>query len=833
MKRSPGVTLTELIVAVAIVSIAVLGIIGSFNAIAISVQHSKMRTLATNLAQEKMQILRQSSYYRLLLTTAAAYDTSFSPAVAYDTSYYPPETILEGGTYFNRLTHVQMASEISGTLTPLGPASDTGMKLMTVTVTWQQGMVKRKLQLQSVKSNPRATMATSVFTGMVRDRNTNIPIPDATVMVAENMGWQDTTESDGTYAISVYSGNYSLIASAQGYFDEHAAYAIAENQTLPGTDFLMSPQSWGTVTGSAWLNNHIVISQVVGSSVSAAGFDQEYVELYNPTTSYFPMVIGMGMPQIDLKYQHRTIDPLEIISLNYAIADSSIPPKGYFLIANTTTIEACGVTRAADAVYTIPGQNIIQAPAGGAVGAVGIMPVGGAAWIDCVGWEKDGQTVPFFEAPAIDQHIGFSAGEQYVRRTSTHNALGFGRCYDTGNNERDFVDQSMWAGSPPRNRTDTELAIAGTPAVGAVISCNDDLSFPKTADSVGNPPWARIELPQVATGTWTMMITSNTFTIEISSVTISTDGQVLGVPNAGTVPPWPVANHTSCMLDTTAQNGFISGQVKNAAGIAITPAIKVRAGSAEVDADVSTGKYIIPLASGTYSVTANPGNVNPQYISQVIENVAVEVGQITSNQDFALAKGGMISAWVTRDKINPLPGVAVVVLDSNGNARAQDVSKSNGRVLLINIATGTYTIKPILDSGEKSSPASSTATVVAGATVFASSFTISGAFGTITGAVTSGTKPISTGVLIVASTATLSSPPTVTSALAASAAIYTTNSYENGTYALDVRGSSVTAYQVYAYYPVSNGSSFIVMKSTVTDVYVNQGQTVPGVNFGW
>ncbi|MDE1975974.1 MAG: prepilin-type N-terminal cleavage/methylation domain-containing protein, partial [Elusimicrobia bacterium] len=85
-----GVTLTELMVAVAILGIGTLGFIGAFSAISRSLHISRGQTLATNLAQEKIEALKNLSYYELLITTAASTDPA---GLAYDTGNYPPEQI--------------------------------------------------------------------------------------------------------------------------------------------------------------------------------------------------------------------------------------------------------------------------------------------------------------------------------------------------------------------------------------------------------------------------------------------------------------------------------------------------------------------------------------------------------------------------------------------------------------------------------------------------------------------------------------------------------------------------------------------------------------------
>src|SRR5437879_3928522 len=117
MKRTAGLTLMELVITVLILSIGILAAVGSFRYIAISVQHSKGRTLATNLAQEQVEKLKNLSYYTLLVTTTATFnDGRFIPAIMYDTGNYPPQTIYVGGDTFTRATRVDFAYQNGSTV---------------------------------------------------------------------------------------------------------------------------------------------------------------------------------------------------------------------------------------------------------------------------------------------------------------------------------------------------------------------------------------------------------------------------------------------------------------------------------------------------------------------------------------------------------------------------------------------------------------------------------------------------------------------------------------------------------------------------------------------
>jgi type II secretory pathway pseudopilin PulG len=136
-RNRAGITLVELMIAMVILVVAAIGVMGVFIYIAKSIQHSKCRGLASNLSQEQLQVLKQKSYYRVMVTTSTAFRNEFDPPVSYDTTYFPPETILEGGIRFTRLTHVEWAMEVSGNIIGLPPtSSETNLKLITVTTIW-------------------------------------------------------------------------------------------------------------------------------------------------------------------------------------------------------------------------------------------------------------------------------------------------------------------------------------------------------------------------------------------------------------------------------------------------------------------------------------------------------------------------------------------------------------------------------------------------------------------------------------------------------------------------------------------------------------------------
>ena len=856
---SSGVTLVELMIATAILSICIIGLIASFGGVQKGIQVSKNATIASNLAQEKMQILKQMNYYAVLATVNPSYNTTYTPNIPYDNANFPAEAILEGGVNYQRLTYIQVADVPESALVTLPPTTpDTGMKLVTITVLWTQGSDLKKVTLTSIFSNPNTVMGNAIFTGTVKSSVSGNPaIPGALVNVAENLGWSDMTDNSGVYTVSANPGNYTLMASAKGYYPQLFPLTGVPNHTVT-QNFTLTPISSGTVTGTAWMTPNIEISQVVASTRQADNnnFAAQYIELFNPTAS--PVVIGgvSATPNILVKYQtspscsdaDTCADATTGIKLNYI--NTTIAAGGYYIIANTTTFMTNGIRQKADAIYADDAPTRCSAPPDFILWNLTSSPQlrqildpghGGALWLtdasgnllDYVGWLHIANPVPNQSNCGASGCVnlgsgGFTDNLQLVRTSSPSFAdatYTYGRAYDSGNSALDWVVSSIGTTGIWYRTFGTDdgvwPVIAGVPAIGAVASANDGLSNTVSAAAVGSPPKAVFSMTNVATGTWIVLISSGQYTLENDTVAIAATGSTFNFPSSTT------------FLNQPTLHGFIAGTVLNITNAPISGGITVSPGTAGPSVTSGAGgRYLLRVSTGFVNVTANPSNANSSYISVTSAAVPSRMGQVWDGVNFVLSQGGRIKGFVTRDGTNPLPGIAVAALDANGQARDQQVSDITGHFTTVNIATGIYTMQPAVDSLESWSPYSSVVTVTAGQTVFSTTFTISGALGTITGRVSAGGSPISTGVLIVVTTGTISgAPPTLSSMTLASTPYYTTSSLENGTYSVDVRQST---YTIYGYYETLNSAGAVTINPlSITNVSVTPGVTVSGKNFAW
>lgn len=795
-KTRLGVTLVELMTAMVIMSIGILGMVGAFRYINIGIQSPKGRSLANNLAQEKIEVLKNKSYFRVMVSTAFDDDHNFDPAAyRYDVAPNGSEYLNVGGINFTRRVLIRKVSE-----DPYGALQyldwndpDTGLKEILVYVSWFEAGTWKKMELRNLRGNPDRVNLGAIFTGTVLEAGGSTPpIQGAVVRAQENPARYDTTDASGAFSFAIEKGSYTLQASRPGYFPGVSPlYVISTTQNHA---FTLTKMSSGTITGTAWMRDHLVISQVVGSSVNSHGNYQEWVEVYNPTTWTWTMATGLGHGSNKVVHFGYKEAGSAMIVPDIDYRTLSIGSGAYFLFANTGTVQAAGVVKPADGVYATGSDfndmdDVIKT---GNPSSAGFVVIGNEAasqqW-DLLGWgatSNGSGTKKYaeqFEGLALAQSIGLEVGEGYTRRTTASGiTAGQGRCYDSNNNNNDFVGSNP-VSYQPHNSSDSEACASGTPAYGAAVFANDGLSNSTQAAVSG-----AFTLSGVATGYWTLYVSSG--------LAISTGGTYGGTSSgfasaAGTL-----------LLSSSNIFGFISGTVTGVNGVGIDN-IKVAASGRQTATNAS-GRYVLPADPGEQTVWANYQTENVNYIETSSAGVMAALGQIAGNVDFVLQAGGKLRGWVTTNGVDPLPNVPVSAF-KGGVEQGNGITDSNGYFLIwgTGISTGSYDVAPQLEDGETSSPSTHTITLAAGNTLFVGTYTVSGALGTISGAVTYSSAAINTGVLVYATTATLTGspimPPTLDAASRSGSVIYyAVSSNAQGVYSLPVRGGST--YNVYAWY---------------------------------
>lgn len=719
MSIRKGVTLVEMMVAVVVLSVGIAGMVGTFKFFNIGIQNSKMRTLANNIAQERIEFLKNKSYYRILVTTATAVDDNFSPQMVYDQAPNGQESVSVGGVNFIRRVYVQKVNEdTSGNLSYLSwNSADTGLKEVTVYIAWSERGTWRKLELRNLINNPNRVNQSSAFSGKVTDAATTANIQGAIVRAQENPSQYGETSASGDYSFAIEPGSYTLLAIKEGYFPKSLPQlSILANQTLSGKDFALNKMSSGTITGTAYLRNHLVISQIVGSSVDVHGFSQEWVEAYNPTTWTWTMATGIDSGLVGIGYKMRNHSG-QLINFDYLTL--TLPPNSYYLFANTGTVTAAGSSRPSDAVYdpaTTDYPNVIRinTDPGNDAASVALADLIAMTALDEVGWKTGGQSAEKYEGDPIDQAIGLELNEQYIRKTSPSSmAVGVGRAYDSNNNNNDFFAISPIAYGP-KNSSNSEAPQTGTPAAGALVFSDDSLSNPVTANSAGF-----FNLTNVSTGSWTVYLSSGNY--------FASTGTFGGTANS-----FVASAGTTLALTLPTAYGYVSGRVTDALGVVLKDIKVYTAGTPPANTN-ALGQYILPASSGTVTVIANYQNQSPSYVELSSMNVVVTAGNINKDVDFSLYFGGKIRGRITTNGVDPLPNIPVTGL-KGGVEQGSGISDSNGYFVIAGagVSTGAYVVTPQLESGESCSPASSTVTLTAAGIIFSDTFTVSNAFGYIT-----------------------------------------------------------------------------------------------------
>lgn len=838
LKNARGVTLTELMVATALLSVGIVGFFGAFQFITKSISVSRARTLATNLAQEKVESLKNLTYYQLLISTASAIDNNFTPGLVYDNANYGPETIEIAGMRFVRYTHVSLAqidNNVISTVTYTFP--DTGMKQITVHVTWRADGQSKKYSLSNLLENPNINPLDCSFSGIISSAVTGVPVAGALVRVQENPDWNSITDAAGYYTFRVYHGTYTLRVSSAGWYDTVSpaqSPAAGSNVTV---NMNMQRVSSGSLVGQAWMNTDLVISQVTGSSNTYRGSgdaqDVEYIELFNPTTA--AINIAGASKQIRVNYYNEA--PGQNCSdacFGFTYVSSFVPPYHYYLIASASHFLNSGAWYTADAYYS--GNRIASNQAG----AVELVRPDSSRIVDLVGWADDNDTAPYFEGSGIPDSAAYDGsvaqGIQIVRVSSPaasfQATLDFGRAYDSGDNRDDFLYANDTFALPffypPKSTAHgPHTVVSGKPAIGALVATSDPLSGSTRAYAMSvasgalSLQYAYFALPGVTTGTWVVEVASGSYYKELSNAVVGHSGQVIGIPNAATNPTYASIDG-GVKLDSHTTNGFITGRIT---GVFNNPlsGIQVQGGGA-LRTTGTNGSFFMSTTSGPVTIIANPGNANPSYVEQMAQ-ITVETGQVTS-QDFILSQGGALRGFVTTGT-TPLSNF-VVTANIGSSQWGQATTDGTGMFTIKNLSTGTYTVYPIVEAGQDTNPNTLSGTVSNTATVTVGTFTVRGAWGFIRGSVTYNDAPHTSGALILASTAAISAtPPSIAGSTApALTPLYAGSSRADGTYELQVRGSTSTGgnatYVLSAYVPVvSNAGAVTITTKTYTGITVS------------
>lgn len=800
LRRSRGVTLVELMVAVTILAIVAATTAGVYKAVMKGLVISKSRGVAARLAQDKLETLRGLSYDLLLVTPQE--DLDVPPGV--DLTNYPPETFNIGGKLFLRRTIVsRVYRDSAGNVIPLSPsAADTGLKQIMVNIGFALGATVEHSSYTALFSDPGLIPLNATLYGLVTGTS-GVAIADAKVFITENQNWTGLSSSTGYYSIEMDTKTYTVTASKPGFLDKISSQITPLGPTQ--LNIILTAKSYGKVAGILTARpDRLLISGVfAGAAGAEPAPTRHFLELYNPTT-YQIMITDGTSAKLQVKH---VISDNSINNVPFTWSGTGpvyIASEKYFLIAtDSPTIN--GV--APDALFTSMGPFSDLTKAG-----VAIRNEFGVAY-DTVGWTNDGNPGPaagLETAGVVTQSSNWGSGG-LLRRKSTPSAVtSAGNSYDSYSNVNDVLLFSSVASGLPRNSASAASPVQyGAPASSANVLATDGYSSAAFASSTGY-----YLLNSVTTGTWSLAGYLTTF----SSVTADNVQVNTGLTTA-----------LDLLLEPAAQGqGGVSGSVKRSDNLQTVSGISVAAGLTSTLANAS-GDYVLSLASGTYTVSANSGFSDSRFNAPT-STINVTAGQMLSGINFNLVPSGMATGKVTTNGIDAYPDIPVHAL-SQGLEAATAVTDSGGNYSLSGIPAGTATIEPVLDTqAQTATPATLNVTISEGTTLAGNNFQVGTSLGTLSGTVRQGTALITAGVLVIASTSTFASVPTIDSAYrAGSNVIYSGISDSAGQYTFTVaRGST---YTIYGYFTApSRSDSTVTTAVSVSNICVSSAQTV---NLTW
>lgn len=815
-----------------IASLVALTVIQGFSGISKGIIAGRFKSLATQLANEMMQSTKSTPYYQLRVSSQTVTPTGLSsldPPVLSDEINYPPVDHVINGVHFTRYMYVQRVQKnASENLEVIGwNAPDSGLKQITLSVLWREREEWKQVLMVNLLENPNRMASNGDFIGYVKDVPLN-NIPDVLVEVAENTSLNTLTDASGNYRLGVPVGTYTLRASKRGYFPITTPNRVVTSTTPQVTvNFTnLTAMSSGTVSGTVWHNDHLVISRVCGAKMDG-GTSQEYVEIFNPTTWTWT-VDG----QLGLSFQRTAAqDPVPIpIQMDYTVGGNAIAPGKFFLFgshAEGLTIDGVFVGPDAGWADGVGAPNDVNFPYFDAInGLKNILPINGTdgptegagvlslyvlatgAVLDKVGWQGGGFSPGSSETAPIPGGggAGMEVNKIYYRKSDVGGSFSstIGPAYDSGNNALDWGVDSGAPHTLPRTTLSPVLPVkAGTPSQGAFIFANDGLSVVTQASMLGSPPEARFTLPAIATGTWTVSASTGNYFLSFSTPI-----------SAG------VSISTSLVLNTSTLYGFASGYVRDAVTSAGINAISVTPGAGVTNA---AGFFSIALSPGAQTLQANPNSANPNYTG-ASQSVIVSLGQTISGNLLFISPGGRISGRVTIDGTNPLPNIPVEVTNKTTGVTIDTILSGTDGSFTARVPVGTFKVQPVMAHGEAVSPITLDVIVPAGGSnVFAATYTVTSAFGTLEGTASALGKPISTGVLIVASTSTVpANPPDLnTTFQGTGVAYYAGASRTDGSYSFSLKNGT---YTVAGWYTTFTGNTPTVTRKSYTGVVVNPNQ---------
>ena len=273
-----GFTLVEVTVVMTLSSIIFVMVAGTFYQFGKGIAVTKARTMATSIAQEKIEVLKNMNYHRVLVTQEE--DLPENGGEGYDTRTFDPyekETLVVGDIKFTRQLLIYKARESVTTgditlITTPDTTSDTGLKVILVTVKWVEHSYDKELQVANAIQDPNRVPLDGQIYGFITSTGTifwggsgNPPadrarLANARVVVLDNPIWEAYTDTAGYYELNTATGTWKLWISKHGYYDNYSASLDVQTGSPVEHNVQLQYKLTGFVTGYCFLNPDLIIT---------------------------------------------------------------------------------------------------------------------------------------------------------------------------------------------------------------------------------------------------------------------------------------------------------------------------------------------------------------------------------------------------------------------------------------------------------------------------------------------------------------------------------------------------------------------------------------------
>ena len=826
-----GFALLDVLIAALIVTIVGIAVALAFSNVSRSMVFSRMRTVANNLAQEKVEAVKSISYGDIKVTSAG--DLS---SYGYDNTNedYVPETVTAAGVQYKRYTTLWLASEqlvggktVISTMTP--SSFDCGVKKIKVEVKWVSNNRQQSLVLYNLITDPEKETKNGVVYGFVTSTDTTLPLADVEVAVVQNMAWSTITSATGYYIIeTTMPATVQVTAFTDDYFS-----ATSNNITIPARcDLQLSKIPVGIIDGYVVKNDHLIISLVVATTIYnqyrySSDVDEEYVQLYNPTT--WQWEISNDWPYnhdyVKFYYVNSSNQISQFPSMTYRT--DSLPSYAYYLIGNQSHLYLNQTRVDPDAYYD---GNVMTSSAAAGVAICNRYNV----WLDSVSWGRvSGEgTVPPSKAVetkgfTVSGKSPIAPGYMLYRiglgSTGTFTVRG-GGANDSNDNSSDFCYEAIGKTcGPPYSSSLSSPPASGTPACGAFVSSDgcpyNDITDTCTVKSDHGAYYCI----KVTSGSCNIHISLGNCYADINNISIR-DGEHKTLST--------VCLNSSCSgSSSSSSSGTISGVVMNGVNNKVLPGILVSVGAYSTITN-DKGKYVLLVDTGPYMVIANPNNNSSSWTSDA-ESITVPSKTVVTVPNLLVYPATTISGLTRNDVSAPLPYVMITAsVTSVGDLRTV-TSGPDGTYKIVGIRTGSCSVYPIIgDADTYTSDKTYPVTLAQGVENSGNNFTIYSGRGKIRGTARYNNGSITTGALIIATTGPVPAdpPPSINSAFIASPiAYYGTVSIADGSYELVVKKGY--SYNIRVWYArLLNNNTITTISKTAVSGQVNDATSPVTVN---